>query len=251
MRLTVLGCCGTYPSAGGACSGYLLSHDGFSLWIDAGSGTLAHLQRHTQIAGIDAVAISHMHADHFTDLYPFLYALEFGPGRDDAVPVYGPKDGPEIFGRLLGDDSRGVFPKIFDWNGLAPGEEADIGPFRLRTFPAAHSIENLTMRIEAGGAVLCYSGDTGPNASLVPAARGADLFLCEASWQDGEDSIAEPIHMTARQAGRAAAEAGAGRLVLTHIWPHYDLERSVEQAAEEFDGIVEPAHTAGSWTIGA
>lgn len=249
MRLTVLGCCGTYPVADGACSGYLLTHDGFSLWIDAGSGTLSHLQRHAKISDVDAVAISHMHADHFTDLYPFLYALEFGIGDSRSVPVYGPRDGEEIFGRLIG--AGGNFKKTLDWTGMAPGDEMDVGPFRLRTFPAAHSIENLTMRIEAGGSVFAYSGDTGPNASLAPAAQGADLFLCEASWQDGESAIAEPIHMTARQAGRTAAEAGVARLVLTHVWPHYDLERSVEQAAEEFGGILELAHSSDSWTIGS
>lgn len=247
MRLTVLGACGTYPAAGGACSGYLVSHEGVSLWIDAGSGTLANLQGHAPLADVSAIVLSHMHADHFTDLYPFVYASTLTTG-ERTVPVFAPPNGADVFGRLLSPD--GTFPKILDWTPLEPGEEADLGPFRLRTFPSAHSIENLTLRIEAGGTVLCYSGDTGPHPALPRAAQGADLFLCEASWQDGESAIGEPIHLTARQAGRAAEEAGARRLVLTHIWPHYDLERSVEQAAEEFDGIVELARTGAAWTVG-
>lgn len=249
MKLTVLGSCGTYPHAGGACSGYLLQHDGFSLWIDAGTGTLSNLQKFVSIDDVDAIALSHMHADHFTDLYPFLYAVEFGPNGPRRIPVYAPASGPEIFGRILRDEDSAAYPRVYDWIALEPGEEADIGPFRLRTFPAAHSILNLTMRIEAGGAVFCYSGDTGPNPSLALAAQNADLFLCEASWQDGEDAIPVPIHLTAREAGRVAAEAGVKRLLLTHIWPHYDPESSVDQAADEFDGIVEIAHGGHSWNV--
>lgn len=251
MKITVLGSCGTYPVPGNACSGYLLEHDGFRLWIDAGSGTMANLQQHTTIDAVDAVAISHMHADHFTDLYPFLYAVAFGPFAPRRVPIIGPPNGPEMFGKLLGDTSAQEFPTVFDWSPLEPGEESDIGPFRLRTYPSRHSQINLTMRIQAGDRVLCYSGDTGPNPALALAAQGADVFLCEASWQDGEDKISEPIHLTAREAGRAAAEAGVGKLVLTHIWPHYDRSRSIEQASQEFDGIIEVAHAADSWTVGA
>ncbi len=252
MKLTVLGSCGTYPVPGNACSGYLLTHDGFTLWMDAGSGTLANLQQHTGIDRVDAVAISHMHADHFTDLYPFLYAVEFGPWGPRRIPILSPRNGPDLFGRILGGQSDGKqFPKVFDWAAVEPGEESDVGPFRIRTFPAAHSIENLTMRIEAGGSVLCYSGDTGPNPALALAAQGADLFVCEASWQDGESAISQPIHLTARQAGLAAAEAGVDRLVLTHIWPHYDRSRSLEQAASEFDGVVEAAHAGDTWTVGS
>jgi len=251
MKLTILGSCGTFPNAGGACSGYLLEHEGFTLWIDAGTGTLSNLQKHVSIDDVDAIALSHMHADHFTDLYPFLYAVEFGPSGPRRVPVYAPVAGPDVFGRLLRDESSAAYPKVYEWTGLEPGEEADIGPLRLRTFPAAHSIVNLTMRIEAGGEVFCYSGDTGPNESLSHAAQGADLFLCEASWQDGQDAIDVPIHLTAREAGRVAAEAGAKRLLLTHVRPHYDLSRSVDQAADEYDGIVEIAHGGNSWNVKA
>ncbi|MHB8513207.1 MAG: MBL fold metallo-hydrolase [Actinomycetota bacterium] len=250
MKLTVLGSCGTYPVPGNGCSGYLLQAEGFNLWIDAGTGTLSAMQQHVEINKVDAVVLSHMHADHFTDLYPFLYALEFGPWDTKSVPVFSPRGGDELFGRILGD-GKSEFPKVFEWTAVAPGEEADIGPFRLRTFPAAHSIENLTMRIEAGGSVLCYSGDTGPNHALAPAAQNADLFLCESSWQDGEAGIADRIHMTAREAGSVATEAGVGRLVLTHIWPHLDRSISIEQSSEEFDGVIEAAHAADSWTVGS
>lgn len=248
MKLTILGSCGTYPVHGNACSGYLIQRDGFNLWVDAGSGTLANLQQHVAINNVDAVVLSHMHADHFTDLYPFLYAVEFGPWEPRSVPIFSPHGGSELFGRILGDASK-EFPSVFDWTPVSAGDEIDLGPFRIRTFPAAHSIENLTMRIESGGKVLCYSGDTGPNAALAHAAQSADLFLCEASWQDGEDKIKDRIHLTAREAGTSAHEAGVNKLVLTHIWPHYDRSRSIEQAADQFDGVIEIARADDVWTV--
>lgn len=251
MRLTVLGACGTYPVPDGACSGYLLEHDGFRLWVDAGSGTLAELQRHTPITGVDAVFISHLHPDHWIDLYPFLYALSFHPDAPRGVPIYGPHAAEETFGRLVSGDTKERFGPVFDWRGLGYDDELEIGPFRLHLFPSAHGIENLTMRASAGGATFCYSGDTGPNEHLPLAAKGADLFLCEASWQRGSDSGLPPIHLRAGEAGEAARDAGAGLLVLTHIWPHFDQARSVEEAAAVFAGRIEAAATGRVFEVGA
>jgi ribonuclease BN (tRNA processing enzyme) len=251
MRLTILGSCGTYPVPGGACSGYLLSHDGFTLWVDAGSGTFAELQRHVPIDKVDAVFISHMHPDHWIDLYPFLYATSFHPEGPRRVPVYGPVAAEETFGRLISSDTKQHFGAVFDWRGLAYNDQLEIGPFRVDLFESSHGIENLTMRAQAGGNVFCYSGDTGPNEHLIRAAKGSDLFLCEASWQNGNDPAFPPIHLRAGEAGDAARDAGTGLLLLTHVWPLYDKELSVTQAAETFDGRVQTAVTGGMFEIGS
>jgi ribonuclease BN (tRNA processing enzyme) len=251
MRLTVLGACGTYPVPDGACSGYLLQHDGFTVWVDAGSGTLAELQRHLPIEKVDAVFISHMHPDHWIDLYPFLYATSFHPEGPRRVPVYGPAVAEETFGRLISSDTKERFGPVFDWRGLAYGDQVSIGPFRVDVFESSHGMENLTMRAQADGKVLCYSGDTGPNEHLAHAAKESDLFLCEASWQDGNDPDFPPIHLRAGEAGAAAREAGTGLLVLTHIWPLYDKEVSMGQASETFGGTVQAALTGRMFEVGS
>ena len=251
MRLTVLGACGTYPVPGGACSGYLLEHDGFTLWVDAGSGTLAELQRHVPIDKVDAVFISHLHPDHWIDLYPFLYALSFHPSEPSGVPIYGPQVAEETFDRLISPDTKERFGPVFAWRGLGYGDETEIGPFRIETFASAHGTENLTVRAQAGGRVFCFSGDTGPNEHLARAAADADLFLCEASWQNGHEPRFDPIHLRAGEAGDAARDAGAGLLVLTHIWPLYDEEVSRSQAAEVFGGLVEVAQTGSTFEVGS
>src|SRR5436190_1050757 len=68
MELRVLGCAGGWPAAGRACSGYLAGDGRTRVWLDAGAGTLAELVRHTALAGVDALWISHLHPDHCADL---------------------------------------------------------------------------------------------------------------------------------------------------------------------------------------
>lgn len=248
MRLDVLGACGTYSGPGGACSGYLLRRDGFSLWVDAGNGTFGRLQEHVPAEQVGAVYLSHRHHDHAADLYCFFYALWFHPSRPRGIPVFAPPGVLETLEHLVGPDSRPAFRAVLDWREFRPGDETEIGPFRLRGYEGRHSAPNVSVRVEAGGQSVCYSGDTGPNDELVRAAAGADLFLCEASYQDAYPGSPD-IHMKAREAGRIAREAGAARLALTHIWPLRDPEVSRAEAAEEFDGPVDLATALGGWDV--
>ena len=74
----MLGSHGTWPGVNGQCSGYLVSHDGFHLWLDAGTGTFARVQEHIAVADIGAMLITHGHADHFLDVIPHFYARHYG-----------------------------------------------------------------------------------------------------------------------------------------------------------------------------
>ena len=66
------------PDAGGAQSGYLITHAGFTLLLDCGSGVFSKLRAFADPAAVDAVLISHLHADHMLDLLPFSFALAHG-----------------------------------------------------------------------------------------------------------------------------------------------------------------------------
>lgn len=246
MELTILGANGTYPEAGGACSGYLLSHDGFTAWIDTGHGTMAKLQERAALTDVDAIFISHAHPDHVVDLYPFFYWMMGEPDR--RIPVFAPRGTREKLEVFVGD-TKAKFSELLQWTELEPGDMLDLGPFHVATFDSAHSQANLTSRWEAGGRVFAYSGDTGPNPHLPKAARDANVFLCEASWLECDAGLMAPIHMQAWEAGAAAADAGADRLVLTHIWPSNSVEDSVDAAATRFDGSVEAAVRLGRTTV--
>jgi ribonuclease BN (tRNA processing enzyme) len=237
MELIVLGAHGTWPKPGGATAGFLLRHHGFTLWVDLGTGTMANLQRHVGLFDIGALVISHSHPDHLVDLYPYFYARHFSDERPEGTPLYCP---PEVLARgmaLFGEDTQAAVARSFALNEIEPGTAFEAGPFRVTTAPMAHPVPTIGLRVESDGASLAYTADTGPTDALGKLADGADVLLSEASWQeDGRERL--PIHLTGRQAGEAARDAGVDSLILTHIWPTLDRSRSAAEAAEAFPGEI-------------
>jgi ribonuclease BN (tRNA processing enzyme) len=249
MELIVLGSWGTWPPSGGATAGYLLRHDGFNVWLDAGTGTFANLQDQISVADMGAVVITHGHADHFVDMLPCFYARHYGDLGAPGLPFYSPKGFVDLASLLVSEDGRDVMRKAYSFTTLHAGDEMDIGPFRFTAFKMTHvGVEALGYRIEADGAVLAYTGDTGPAPEVIDLARGADLLLAEATYQDSMNLA--PFHMSARQAGEHATRAGAGRLVLTHLLPGVDLDVSIEEASASFEGSVEIATQGQKIPIG-
>lgn len=250
MELIVLGTDSGFPRPGGACSGYLLRHDGFNLVVDLGTGALANLLRHVSYdEGIGAVILSHEHPDHCVDLYPLYVARWLHPEPLPRIPVYGPAGAFERVARLEGTDGSPDMPSAFEPHSVQPGASLEVGPFRIDTRPTAHLVTNLGMRIQADGAALAYTGDTGPSEEVVSLAHGADLLLAEATLLDGPNQ--SWFHLSARQAAEHAARAGAGKLVLTHFWPTRDRDTSREQAGEAFDGDVVVAAEGLSLEVGS
>jgi ribonuclease BN (tRNA processing enzyme) len=241
VELTVLGSHGTWPDAGGATTGYLLSHDGFRLWLDLGTGTMANLLGHIGLLDVDAVVISHRHPDHLLDLYPYFFARLFHPDRPLGLPLYVPPGAFDHIRALLSDQGGEEMATVFEARTVDPGEEFEAGPFRFRTAPMEHPVPTLGMRIEADGSVLAYTADTGPAEAVVRLSREADVLLSEATWLE-VPTWASPIHLTAGQAGEHATRAGVGRLVLTHVrWIRTRLDEGIEQAGHAFAGPVSVA----------
>ena len=229
MQLTILGSGGGWPRPGLAASGYLLRHEGFVLWLDAGTGTLANLQEHVELLDVDAVVVSHRHFDHFLDLYPYFLALWFDQRRTHSIPLFAP---PGMFEHAVQLEEN-LF-EVFESRVVGPGDRRQIGPFDLRTAPMAHPVPTLGMRFEADGASLAYSADTGPSQELIQLAHGADLLLSEATWLRRPPDVPMALHMTAQEAGEHARRAQVGALMLTHIWPANDRSVAVEEADRGF-----------------
>lgn len=248
MQLTVLGCAGTFPGPESPCSSYLVEHDGYRLVIDLGAGALGSLQRHADLREIDALYITHLHADHCIDLVAYSYALRFHPrGQPLALPVHGPIGTRQ---RILNCYDEVPMPgllEVFDFQEHT-AQELELGPFRITSAVVRHPIESHGLRIEAAGRVLTYSADTAVCSELVTLARDSDLFLCEASWTAGPETP-EGIHLTGREAGEAATEAGAKRVVLTHVIPSYDPQKLLAEAKETYDGPLELARLGAVYQV--
>jgi ribonuclease BN (tRNA processing enzyme) len=232
MRLHVLGSSGGYPVPDNPCSGFLLERGETRIWMDAGNGTMAAVQRIVPLERIDALVISHVHADHCADLFTLYVALRFRMDGPLRKPLWAPREVWEIVPRFLDPTGRGALKleEAFDFHPLEDGCEADIAGVRFRCARTDHPVETLALRAEADGAVLAYTADTGPGADLTGLARGADLFVCEACYQDA--AMGAPVHLSARQAGDLARRSGVRNLALTHIWPTLDPEVSLTEARE-------------------
>jgi ribonuclease BN (tRNA processing enzyme) len=242
MRLTVVGCSGSFPGPDSPASSYLLEAQGFRLVVDMGNGSLGALQRYVDMFEVDAICLSHLHADHCVDLASYWVAREYAPGGPlPRIPVYGPAGTAERVAGVLGSGHSGVdaVRQWFDVHGLTVGTW-EIGPFRLTTERMNHPVETFGFRVEHAGWGLAYSADTGQTEALLRLAESADVLLCEASFISGEDTPPD-LHLTARQAGEYAARAGAGQLVLTHLVPWCDRERSLAEAAGSYRGPLSAA----------
>jgi ribonuclease BN (tRNA processing enzyme) len=238
MLITVLGGCGAWPAAGEACSGYLVDQGGFRLLVDPGYATLPRLLMRTAADEVDAVLVSHGHADHCADLHPLLRARAFRDDPAPALPVYAL---PNAVDAVLALDGSGSLRDACQVREFTAGSRFGIGPFQVETWLLPHWVPNAGLRLTAGGQVLSYTGDTGPSPDLIALARDADLFLAEATFAMQVPDRSAPYLSSARQAAENAAKAGVGRLLLTHLWPGTAPEKVADAAREAFLGPVEVA----------
>ena len=264
MRLRVLGKSPSWQDAGGACSGYLVEDGNTAVVIDMGNGVFSKLRQFRDYVDIDAIVLSHLHADHFLDLVPYSYALTYAP-RQQPVPVggfpgtddparptlYAPPGAREIFRRVVGawgnDD---LIEKAFDLIEYEARSEIEIGPFRVRFHAVPHFTETYAMAIESsnGAGRIVYGADSSPTEELKDFAAQADLLLIEGTLPRPERT-GKRGHLTPREAGEHGREAKVKRLVITHISDELDSSWAHEEATEGFGGPVELAEEGAVYDV--
>lgn len=240
MRLTVVGCSGSFPGPDSAASCYLLEAAGFRLVVDFGNGAIGPLQRYVDLLQVDAVLLSHLHADHCVDLYSYSIARTFSPaGPQPPIPVYGPVGTAERIGLIHGVAGDRDLAKRFTFETLEPGRMI-IGSFDVQVAHVNHTVETFGFRFTQGGRTIAYTGDTGLAETVPALAAGADVFLSEAAFLEGPD-LPPNMHLTAREAAVYANRADAGRLILTHLRPWNDPDAARHEAMSAFDGALDIA----------
>lgn len=223
MRLTVLGCNGPFPEAGGACSGYLIKAGDTRILVECGSGALSFLTALTAPEKIDGIVLSHLHYDHMSDILPlsFRYAM-----KGKRVKVYAPAEPENV--RALLDCAA------FEWCDIAAGGQ--IGEISFTAMPVRHPVPSYAVRFVHEGKCICYTGDTNTCEGLAQFAQGADLLLADACFTDALWNEKLP-HLSARKAAEVAHKAGAGRLMLTHFRPDISRETLLTEAKEVFSDV--------------
>jgi ribonuclease BN (tRNA processing enzyme) len=244
MRLTIVGCSGSYPGPDSPASCYLLEADDpdgrtWRVLLDLGNGSLGALHRFADPLVIDAVLLSHLHADHCLDLAGYYVLRKYHPlGPQPRIPVWGPAGTADRMARAYDLPLDPGMHHEFDFREWQGTER--IGPFNVEPVAVNHPVPAYGLRVTADGATVAYSGDTGPCAALDDLARDADLFLVEASFRSGDDNPPD-LHLTGTDGGEVAARAGARRLVLTHVPPWHDPTDALGEAVASYDGPVELA----------
>ncbi len=274
LQLTVIGCSAAMPRPGGACSSYLLTYGAVHVLMDCGPDSLAILRGQINPRNLDAIVISHLHADHTLDLVPLAYGLKYGPpegderkARSERLALFVPPGGTAFLkglaGALEGSGHESDFWAPFaiaeyDPEGtLVVGSDTNAAPADYLTFrfaPTKHYIPCQAIKITPPGdnprPVLVYGADSAPVESLTAFARGADLLILEATLDTPETPV--PVgHMTPRQAATLATDAGGvKRLLLSHYWGHVPPETMIAEARAAFDGPISVATERATYIVG-
>jgi ribonuclease BN (tRNA processing enzyme) len=265
VEITVLGKSPSWQDAGGACSGYLVEDAGTRLLLDCGSGVFSELRRIRDYRAVDAVVVSHMHADHFLDLVPYACALSFAP-RQLPFPVDGwpgtadparprlwlPPGGSDVVGAVAQAGGQpGLFDSAFEVHEYDIAQTLEIGSLRARFQPVPHYVpcNAIDLSSRNGGGRFTFGADHGPTDALRQFAARTDLLLLEASLPFPIPDDSSRGHLTAIEAGEHAAACEAARLVLTHITDELDYERALADAARGYDGPIEIARAGAVYTV--
>ena len=235
VRLTVVGSSPAWPNPGGAQSGYLIEADGRRLLLDCGAGVLARLREQDGWPRVDAIVVTHWHLDHWADLVPWVWGKLFGPGRDTPKPeLWVARGGIEHLEHLGGHFGwPSMFGQAFELREYDGDTPFRAGGFEVTARRVLHySLETYGLAVRNGDATIAYSGDSGPCDPLIEVARGADLFVCEATLARPDSEGDERGHLSIEEAVAAFEASGARRLLLTHRPRELPVDDGLELARD-------------------
>jgi len=262
MRVTVLGKSPSWQDAGGACSGYLLQENDTAVLVDCGNGVFSKLRQKIDYVDVDAVVISHLHADHFLDLVPYSYALTYAP-RQQPVPVppwpgtdtpakprlIAPPGARDVFRRVVGAwGNEDLIENAFALEEYEESSTPEVGPLRFAFRSVPHFTETFAIKVSNGRGTLAYGADSRPSEELCKFAKGSDLFIVEATLPRPERTGVRG-HLTPEEAGEHARLAEVKRVVLTHISDELDATWARDQASQAFGRRVDVAREGAVYEV--
>lgn len=237
MKITVLGTSAAYPEAGRACSGILIEEDNNILCIDIGGGTLSNLQKHFSISDITALFISHMHPDHFLDIYPLRYFLEYDAKLNRKFKVFGPAGFADVIISLQPESSE-AFRKLLEFREIEEGSNCLLNGFQISAIRTKHPIETYALKVcsKKTGKTVVYTADTGLFDELISFSNGCGLLICECTYS--EEGPKTDSHMRSDEIGKLAEKANVKKVLLTHFWPGVNRKKARSEVMKEYNGQV-------------
>lgn len=228
MKLTVIGFRGGYPGPNEATSTYLLEKNNKKILLDLGSGGLLKLQKYISVTDIDAVVLSHYHADHIADIGVLQHALlvEAQLGNvTKKTAIYGHTHNEKEFNNLNDDYTEGI--------AYEENDTINIGSFQITFLKTLHSVPCFGMRITDGEKTIVYTADTAYQKEWIPFANCADVLITDTNLYDHQKDL-DIGHMTSTEAATIAQEANVKTLILSHLPQYGDNEKLVIEAKKVF-----------------
>jgi ribonuclease BN (tRNA processing enzyme) len=244
MNITPIGIWGAFPNKNEATSSFLLEQDGFRCLFDCGSGVIAAVQNYIELRNIDAVVISHYHADHIADIGVLQHAAMIGMQLKEwetPLPIYAHDEDEEAFKQLS-------FKGVTEGRALKVEQPVQIGPWEVSFCETVHPVYCLAMKFSANGKSVVFTADTSWQEKLVGFAKGADLLVAESNLYEKYIGVIEG-HMSGSQAGTLAERAGAQKLLLTHLPQYGNLEEILQAAQENYNGAAAFAEIGKTYSI--
>ena len=233
MKVTILGNNGPFPSAGGACSGYLITDGDKNILIDCGNGVLANLQKFIRIEELDAIILTHLHSDHMSDMMVLRYAIQIKMNRGAnirPIDVYAPNQPQEEYNRI-------DIPGVFNLKPLNHELVLNFGDMKLEFKEMVHPVTSYAILIVCKDKKFVFSGDTSWNDNIIDFSKDADIVMLDAGLLSKDKKSDNVPHLTARECGIVAQKANAKRLLLTHFWPEDDVADHIKEASENFSKV--------------
>ena len=245
MKITILGSGSFYADKDRSGAAYLLETDGKKILIDCGPGTMMRLsQMGVKPEEIDYVFLSHFHADHTSDLFTFQMRFrlnDFFRSKLEKMPViYGPMGIKNFILKLSHVYQLFAFE---DWAEIKfenHKKKLRLGNLVVKAFRTKHvafgvPAKAYSLRFECEGKVFVFSGDSEKDSGVEKAAKGADLFVCDASYPKGKGG---PAHMDTWEIGEVAEAGKVKKVLLTHFYPNTEGLDLVSEVKEKFSGEV-------------
>ncbi|AEV69427.1 MBL fold metallo-hydrolase [Acetivibrio clariflavus] len=233
MKITILGNNGPFPSAGGACSGYLVREGDKNILIDCGNGVLSNLQKFIPIEKIDAIILSHLHSDHMSDLMILRYAVQIKMNRGSEIKpidVYAPPQPQNEYSQI-------DIPGVFNLKPITADLVLNFGDMRMEFKEMVHPVMSFAVSIVSQGKKFVFSGDTSWNEGIIEFAKDADLLMLDAGLLSKDKKSDNVPHLTAKECGVVAQKANVKRLLLTHFWPEDNVSDHIAEARENFSNV--------------
>lgn len=225
MKITVLGFYGGYPYDNQATTGYLIQSANFNLLLDCGSGVLLKLEQFIDPLQLNAVILSHYHADHIADVgvLQHYWQLNSGTKREPILPIYGHNADQVNFSRLN-------WPNATVAKAYNPDLTLKLGPFDVKFLATKHPVIAYAMRFteRITNHSFVFTADTAYMSDLITFAKQADLLITDTNF------LTEPTgakwHLTAEESGIIAAKAKVKQLLLSHLPQNIAPEKLVARA---------------------